>query len=83
MKKLIFFILLLFLQTVCFADYKITQYYGVYNGFDMPIKKEWRTNKWEIVYGGMVANSAIPLIKFINDKGKSVVLSTPFSIEEL
>lgn len=76
MKKLIFCLVFL---SITFADYKITQYYGYSDDVNIIIKKSWITKKW-----GYVGSSSMSNVHFADLKtNKEIIISMPFSIEEL
>lgn len=79
MKKLLV-ILFLLCSTNVFSDWKITQYYGSASG--IMLKNEWITK--ECPYSFSFTTSDYMICKFTDSKTKKrVVISPPFSIEEL
>ena len=79
MKKIM---LILLLVGCLFAEYKVTQFYGVTSAGYIT-EKSWKTDAYGGVYGGS-SSSVINSIKFKNKKdGKIIIVSAPFLIEEI
>lgn len=80
MKKLI--LILLLLQAACFADYRITQYYGVNGNYGDILSKEWITK--ELPRDLYSPNYNVVCVHFIDKTtGRNVYVSLPYSVEEL
>ena len=72
------------MTTMLNADWLITQYHGAAGNFPVRLKIQWIVTDKDMPYGLTFATAQEMIIKFKEKKtGKWVIISPPFSIEEL